>query len=113
MNPNQINRPKLQRQHYVVLMDDGTDAGEQHEFVVRHADMIAAERQAKARKVDPEAHFELGSLIAYCAMKRLQLTAKPYGEWVDDVLIAEPAKDEHGKPELVDVDPTSAPSDSL
>ncbi|UUW92670.1 hypothetical protein [Pimelobacter simplex] len=104
---------KLKRMQYDVLLDDGTEDGVEHRVVVIHGDMIRGEQAARGRKLPADAHIDRGSIYVYCAMKRQQITDKPYGEWIDTVLAMEPVDDGNGNPELVAVDPTSAPSDSL
>lgn len=103
---------QLKRMQYDILLDDGTEDGDAHRVVVIHGDMIRGEQAARGRKLPPDAHIDRGSIYAYCAMKRLGLTERPYGEWIDTVLNMQPVGGTED-PELVPVDPTSAPSDLL
>lgn len=105
---------QLKRAQYDVLIDDGTEDGEQHVVTVIHGDMIRGEQQARARNLPNEASLDRASLYVWCAMRRQKLTELPYSEWIDAVLVAQPVgvnADGTGTPELVTVDPTPAPSD--
>lgn len=102
---------QLKRAQYDVVIDDGTEDGVHHVVTVIHGDMIRGEQQARVRNLPTDAAVERGSLYVWCAMRRAKLTEQAYSEWVDTVLVAQPVQDEAGNPELVDVDPTTAPSD--
>lgn len=103
--------PKLKRQQFDVLLDNGTDDGVEHRVTVIHGDIIRGNSMARGRKQHEDA-YAINSMCVWQAMSRQKITILPWTEWIENVLNLQEVADEAGRPVAVDVDPTPASTDS-
>lgn len=99
--------PKLKRQQFDVLLDDGTEDGVEHRVTVIHGDIIRGHSMARGRKLHDDV-MAFNSMCVWQAMKRQELTALSWTDWCENVLNLQEVADVAGNPVPVEPDPTPA-----